>query len=668
MKIFRFFILTHLLTLAISSIAQTPFACDGRYFVTTENQLNEIIIDWEADTFFLAPFENDLPHPIDAIGYNPIDNFIYGIAKVANENLFYKIDATGKAFFIDTLQIDYSLWNRAIKGGAFTRNGQFVFSLISELSIDAPNGIAILDSDQPNDFSITTASVLGVNPLVFIEDFSENPADELMWAVQHYLEFKENPDSSFLQNFNFHNCFSTIDLTDFTVDNGSYSPLEQWVFSHGHISTMFHNPFLELFGQSLTELYQFDVINNGVKKIKINRVEHTIDGCSCPYTLKMRQTVSPKTTYPCTEVLYNFPIANFTQNVQKQVLFKDTFPPGFEVLEVIRNPFGGIISGQNSNELTIENMEIPYGIDSLQVRVLLPETTTGIFYNQAFLKNINLEGTNESRTIIPSDYPPNAEKEDPTPLEIIPFEITVEGEDFVICEDSSIAIQPLELLNNLDLTWSTGSNDSILIVKNSGIYGVTVSAGCNADSTEFEVLLSPFTIDLEEVIEVNFGDSVFIQPTITSISPIENIIWGSIEENIISCADCLENYIKPSQDGWIWINGSNSIGCQSYDQAYLRVKKNVFAPNIFSPNADGRNDIFYLQSKNDLTFKNFQIFDRWGNLVFEKKIGQTNNSAEGWNGLFNGKRANAEVYFWKTKVIFSKNEEIELSGDVMIIQ
>jgi gliding motility-associated-like protein len=668
MKLLRFFLYTFHITFAIQSIAQVPFVCDDRYFVTTENHLNELIIDWESDTFYIEPFLKELPHPIDAIGFNPVDNFIYGVARVGSENLFYKIDATGEAFFLDTLQIDYSQWNRAIKGGAFTRKGDFILSLISEESIDAPNGIVVIDPENPNDYSVTKASILGANPLVFIEDFSENPQTELLWAVQHYLEFVENPDSSFLQNFNFHNCFSTIDPIDFTVDNGSFPPLEKTAFSHGHISTMFHNSFLELFGQRLTEFYQFDIEKNKVKRIKIDRVEYTLDGCSCPYTLRMRQTVKPEITYPCTEVIYNFTIANFTQNTQKKVIFKDTFPAGFEVLEVVRNPFGGDIFGLNSNELTISNMEIPQGLDSIQVRVLLPEIVTGVFENQAYLKNVNLTGTNDLRTVIASDYPKSSKKDDPTPLKIIPFEVTVEGADFIICPDSSIAIQPLELLDNLSLNWSNGSTDSILVVKDAGIYGVTVSAGCNADSAVFEVIESPFSIGLEEVYEVFYGDSILIEPKVLSLNPIEKIEWNAIEENIISCPDCLTSFAHPKVDGWFWINATNSIGCVAFGKAYFRMKKEVYAANVFSPNSDGWNDIFYLQSKNDLPIQNFQIFDRWGNKVFERKTGLTNLISDGWDGQVNGKTAKSGVYLWKAEVIFAYGEKAELTGDILLIR
>lgn len=45
----------------------------------------------------------------------------------------------------------------------------------------------------------------------------------------------------------------------------------------------------------------------------------------------------------------------------------------------------------------------------------------------------------------------------------------------------------------------------------------------------------------------------------------------------------------------------------------------TFIPDVFSPNHDGVNDIFYVQTNTEVTaIKLMRIYDRWGNLVFEK--------------------------------------------------
>ncbi len=61
----------------------------------------------------------------------------------------------------------------------------------------------------------------------------------------------------------------------------------------------------------------------------------------------------------------------------------------------------------------------------------------------------------------------------------------------------------------------------------------------------------------------------------------------------------------------------------------------VFIPNIFTPNNDGKNDVFSPKGVN-VDPNNFQmyIFDRWGGIMFHTNI-WANNQAEGWNGTKN---------------------------------
>jgi gliding motility-associated-like protein len=64
-------------------------------------------------------------------------------------------------------------------------------------------------------------------------------------------------------------------------------------------------------------------------------------------------------------------------------------------------------------------------------------------------------------------------------------------------------------------------------------------------------------------------------------------------------------------------------------------------PNVFSPNNDGENDVFKIYGGNtNCRIKTFQIFNRWGEQVFE---GTEANNFE-WDGQYNGKLCDAGVY------------------------
>lgn len=95
----------------------------------------------------------------------------------------------------------------------------------------------------------------------------------------------------------------------------------------------------------------------------------------------------------------------------------------------------------------------------------------------------------------------------------------------------------------------------------------------------------------------------------------------------------------------------------------------IFIPNIFSPNGDGINDQFYVQTNPEVTGINvMRIFDRWGNIVFEKFNFLPNNADAGWDGTFNGKPMNPEVYTYWVEMSTTRGKDIVKAGDVTLVR
>ncbi|MGQ0828855.1 MAG: gliding motility-associated C-terminal domain-containing protein [Bacteroidota bacterium] len=70
--------------------------------------------------------------------------------------------------------------------------------------------------------------------------------------------------------------------------------------------------------------------------------------------------------------------------------------------------------------------------------------------------------------------------------------------------------------------------------------------------------------------------------------------------------------------------------------------ENIIPPNVFTPNGDGGNDIFYFPIKEGKCF-DCKIYNRWGVLIY-----QWNEINEGWDGtiMTNGKPASDGVYYY----------------------
>ena len=92
----------------------------------------------------------------------------------------------------------------------------------------------------------------------------------------------------------------------------------------------------------------------------------------------------------------------------------------------------------------------------------------------------------------------------------------------------------------------------------------------------------------------------------------------------------------------------DSRGCvHSYALSPYRVlAPELFIPNVFTPNADGINDVFRPDYSGVEPYA-LQIFDRWGTLVFSHQ----GSPAEGWDGYTpSGAPASEGVYYYLIQV------------------
>ena len=88
----------------------------------------------------------------------------------------------------------------------------------------------------------------------------------------------------------------------------------------------------------------------------------------------------------------------------------------------------------------------------------------------------------------------------------------------------------------------------------------------------------------------------------------------------------------------------------------------VFVPNTFTPNGDGRNDVLYARSA-FVTELYFTVYDRWGQQVFA-----TNDINKGWDGIFNGKPCNPDVFGYYLTFKCNDGRESFKKGNVTLIR
>lgn len=124
---------------------------------------------------------------------------------------------------------------------------------------------------------------------------------------------------------------------------------------------------------------------------------------------------------------------------------------------------------------------------------------------------------------------------------------------------------------------------------------------------------------------------------------------------------------KPGQYPFMY---QTTDGCDSLHIIDLIVqKRHVYVPNIFSPNDDGQNDFFSVFS--DASLENvelLQVYDRWGELVFEKQNFTPNVEKNGWDGNYRGRSVNPGMFVWVLNATFVDGLKLQLKGEVTLIR
>ena len=138
-------------------------------------------------------------------------------------------------------------------------------------------------------------------------------------------------------------------------------------------------------------------------------------------------------------------------------------------------------------------------------------------------------------------------------------------------------------------------------------------------------------------------------------------------------ADLLDNaniynpVASPLETTTFTVNAQDYIGCENSDTVMVVVVDGEFwAPDAFTPNGDGMNDVFYIRgvSYNVKEFS-FRIFDEWGSLIF-----MSENPDKGWDGrTINDKRMmSSGAYVYSVRGIDENGKSISLVGMINLIR
>jgi len=204
-----------------------------------------------------------------------------------------------------------------------------------------------------------------------------------------------------------------------------------------------------------------------------------------------------------------------------------------------------------------------------------------------------------------------------------------------------------------------------------GIYTIDALGG-NGCSATIEVVINPpvlltLTLAPEATIILGYTYQMDAQVNIPD-ADIAAVTWTPGDGLV--CDTCLSTEAMPLTSTHYQVVVVSKEGCEARGNLSLIVDKtrHIYAPNIFAPDDDGKNDVFsiYGDPANVVKIKSLQVYSRWGEAVYERRDFDPGDTQTGWDGTFKGQRLDPAVFVWQALVLYIDGQETFFSGDVTL--
>ena len=266
-----------------------------------------------------------------------------------------------------------------------------------------------------------------------------------------------------------------------------------------------------------------------------------------------------------------------------------------------------------------------------------------------------------------------------TPVKVVNSPLIAITGDSVICVNERLNVNGIFLRQDTSaVSWlwqfgngnNSGSQNPDPQQYTPGDYTIntvaTNSSGCK-DTVQWDARINPLPV-INATSPITKIVGIPIQLSVTYSNNIQSYTWLPV--NGLSCTDCPEptTDIKFSTDYVVSVVDSNN--CLNAEQVRVIVLckgAEIFIPNTFSPNGDGRNDFFYPRGRGIERIRTLRIFNRWGEVVFENREFPINDPLAGWDGKFKNGAPQAGVYVYQAELICENGEILTYKGNIALI-
>lgn len=218
-----------------------------------------------------------------------------------------------------------------------------------------------------------------------------------------------------------------------------------------------------------------------------------------------------------------------------------------------------------------------------------------------------------------------------------------------------------------------------LIGLEEGFYEVTVKDGNDCLWKSGDIFIAepdPIILDLGPDTTINYGQTIRLIPEITNIHDVNDLTfqWSTPDTSTLIDKDFhFRPFVTVYNASTFHLLVTDENGCRAEDllNVFIQKYRNVVVPTGFAPTgSDSRNHLLHVhgQSKMVENIKSFQVFDRWGELIYEAHDFDINDMDIGWDGTFKGQESPAGVYIWNMVVEYVDGLEEVLKGHTTLLR
>lgn len=207
------------------------------------------------------------------------------------------------------------------------------------------------------------------------------------------------------------------------------------------------------------------------------------------------------------------------------------------------------------------------------------------------------------------------------------------------------------------------------------IFTVTVADAlqCTGEATAIILPATEFSIQLQAANgqsspELRLGDSIQLELLLIGNPGIRSIVWAPQPDG---CNGCTSTFVQPDQTTTYQVSVQDSTGCEATASLTVRINDSfrIYIPNAFSPNDDGRNDLFFPYLGTEFSRINYwYIMDRWGGMVYSQTNITPNDTGTGWDGTIRGKSAPIGVYAYVMELELINGQRIMEQGELHLLR